>query len=366
MTTGFHPHNHATGNSSGSCCMIGRRALLSGAAAAGFGLAVSSPISALAAKPSRGARRIDVHHHFATPLFKKAAIDHKLLNEQFANHSTSLALEEMDRNDVATAILSLPSPGVWYGDVSQARNIARDANEAMARMAFDYPGRFGFFASLSLPDVDGSLTELAYALDVLKADGIHLLTSYGDFWLGDRRLTPLLAELDRRKTVAYVHPTTANCCENLISAVPRFLVEYGADTTRTIADLIFSGAAAKYPNIRWIFSHGGGAAPFLIERFVTQENLLKQRPDGTKAIPNGVLHELQRFRYETAQVANPYAMAPLTRLVPKSQILFGTDYPYREIADNVQGLAKCGFFTRAELAAVEHSNAASLFPRFAI
>lgn len=343
----------------------GRRLFLKGLAGGSLALAAAaSPLRMLASAPAKP-RRIDLHHHFMPPLFEQTAREHKKFISALAGLTIARSLETMDRNGVQTSVLSMPSPGVWYNDVPLARRLARENNEYAARAISDHPGRFGMFASLPLPDVEGSLVEVAYALDVLKADGIHMWTSYGDFWLGDARLRPLLEELNRRKAVVYTHPTTPNCCGNLMPDIPTFMVEYGTDTSRTIASLVFSGAASTYPDIRWIFSHAGGTMPFLVERYVLQGRLLKDNPEAMKKIPNGVMYELQRMRFETAQAANPYALGPLTRLVPKTQIYFGTDFPYRDIADNVQGLADCGLLNQKELLDVERANAVRLFPRLA-
>jgi len=211
----------------------------------------------------------------------------------------------------------------------------------------------------NLPYVEGALHEIAYALDTLKADGIALLTSYGDKWLGDPAFTPVMEELNRRGAIVYTHPTTANCCGNLIPDVPESIIEWGTDTTRTIASLVFSGAAARFRDVKWIFSHGGGTLPFLTERFVRLPQINKSL---AARVPNGVEAELKRFYYDTAQAAHPYALASLTRLIPVSQIVFGTDYPYRTASDHVKGLADFGFSAR-DLLAIDRDNAVRLMPQ---
>jgi predicted TIM-barrel fold metal-dependent hydrolase len=195
---------------------------------------------------------------------------------------------------------------------------------------------------------------------VLKADGVQMWTSYGGFWPGDQRLTPLLEELNRRKAVVYTHPTTANCCGHLVPEAPITMIEYGTDTTRAIASLVLSGATSRYPDIRWIFSHAGGTMPFLLERFLLQGEAQSRTPAGAARIPNGVLYELKRLYFETAQSANVNALGPLTHIVSNRQILLGSDYPYRRVADNVKGLESCGLFDQAALRAIERDNAASL------
>jgi predicted TIM-barrel fold metal-dependent hydrolase len=346
-------------------CFVERREFLRSLTATAAVLAAGLPAVTALAGAASSPRRIDIHHHFVPPLFEQSARERNLLNPALNGHSVGRSIGEMDRNGVASAVLSIPSPGTWYGNVELARRIARDANDCAARLVSDHKGRFGMFATLTLPDLDGSLAEVAYAFDQLKADGIHMWTNYGDFWLGDPRLSPLLEELNRRKAVVYTHPTTPNCCGHLLPEAPVPMIEYGTDTTRSIASLVLSGAASRYADIRWIFSHAGGTAPFLVERFLFQGDVQSKTPEGAKKIPNGVLYELRRLYFDTAQSANPYAMGPLTRLVPITQICFGTDFPYRAMADNVSGLAECGLFSPRDLDQVGRANASRLLPRLA-
>jgi predicted TIM-barrel fold metal-dependent hydrolase len=346
--------------------ILKRREFLRGlTATAAAALAAGVPSVTGLATSATSPRRIDVHHHFVPPLFEKLARERNLFNPALNGMSFRRSIDEMDRNDVASAVLSIPSPGTWYGNVELAQRIARDANHSAARLVSDHKGRFGMFATLTLPDLDSSLAEVAYAFDQLDADGIHMWTNYGDFWLGDPRLSPLLEELNRRKAIVYTHPTTPDCCGHLLPEAPVPMIEYGTDTTRTIASLVLSGATSKFPDIRWIFSHAGGTMPFLLERFLFQAGVQSKTPEGARKIPNGVLYELKRLYFETAQSANANAMGPLTRIVSKTQICFGSDFPYRAIADNISGLAECGLFTTADLDQVERKNASRLFPRLA-
>ncbi len=341
-------------------CQLTRRGFMTALGASISTFAIPT-IGRAQAKP----RRIDVHHHFAPDMFAKEARSRNRLPPNLGVLNTQLSLEDMDKSGVETSILTLPSPGVWYGDVELARKLARDSNEAAARLHADYKGRFGMFATLPLPDVEGSLKEAAYALDVLKADGVHMWTSYSDKWLGHPLFAPLLEELNRRGTTVYTHPTAAACCGNLQAEAPQAMIEFGTDTTRTIASLVMTGATARFPDIKWIFSHAGGTMPFLVERFIFQAEVQSKTPEGKAKLPNGVLHELKRLYFDTAQASNPYALSSLLKLVNVSQIMFGTDFPYRNTAEHVKGLAECGLFSQAELAAIDRSNALRLFPRFA-
>src|SRR2546429_1684639 len=187
------------------------------------------------------------------------------------------------------------------------------------------PRRFGVFASLPLPNIEASLREIEYAFGTLKADGVGLFTSYGSKWLGDPSFNPVFEELNRRNAVVYTHPNTANCCRNLIPNLGDGAIEWGTDTTRAIAQMIFGGAAARYPNVRMIFSHGGGTMPFLVERFT---NMAKS-PQLAPKFPDGFRGAAGKFYYDTAQASNPAAMSALSKVVPISQIVFGTDFPFR-------------------------------------
>jgi 6-methylsalicylate decarboxylase len=302
--------------------------------------------------------RIDVHHHLAPPAYIAALAPKQVLQPPSRNWTPARSLEDMDKAGVATAITSVTTPGVWFGDSAGGRRLARECNEYAARLTVDFPGRFGVFAALPAPDAEGSLREIAYALDTLKADGVCLFTSYGDKWLGDPAFTPLMDELNRRKAVVYTHPTAANCCRNLLPDIPPAVIEYATDTTRTIASLLFSGTAARFSDIRFIFSHAGGTTPFLSERLT---RLPMANKDLEARVPNGVMHELKKFHYDVAQAAHPMALGSLLKLVPVSQVLFGTDFPFRTSADHVRGLGDYGF-SAGDLRAIERDNALRLLP----
>jgi predicted TIM-barrel fold metal-dependent hydrolase len=275
-----------------------------------------------------------------------------------AGWSLQKSLDDMGEAGVATAVLSITTPGFWFGDGHETRRLVRLCNDYAARLVADHPGRFGLFAALPLPDVEGSLREIEYALDTLKADGVGLYTDYQAKYLGDPAFSPVLAELDRRKCVVYTHPACPDCCKNLVPGVSEASIEYGTDTTRTIASLVFSGAVARYGNIKFIFSHAGGTMPFLIERF----DRLALSTAAKAHLPHGLRHELARFHYDTAQSANPSALSCLLKIASVSQVLYGTDFPFRTSIEHVEGLRTCGF-SAAELNAIERDNALQLLSR---
>jgi 6-methylsalicylate decarboxylase len=223
----------------------------------------------------------------------------------------------------------------------------------------DHPGRFGVFAMLPMPYTDECLKEIEYVFDTLKVDGIGMMTSYGDKWLGHPQFTPVFEELNRRKATVYTHPTVANCCVNLVQGIGDATVEYGADTTRTIASLIFSGAAQRHGDINFIFSHGGGVLTAVAERLQIQMvNTPPYKDRFTREMVDG---QLRRFYYDTAQVANAVTIGALAKLVPISQIVFGTDYPYRTAAEHTRGLAAS--FNAEELKAIDRDNSLRILPR---
>ena len=358
-----------------------RRSFLSGLAAAGLGAFVGERSTA---QPSANPRRIDVHHHFTPPSYLDFLKAHNQggggvqggrgggLNAAAAGWKLNEDLDDMDKSGTAVAILSITTPGFWFGEKEEVRKVVRECNEYAARLRSDHRNRFGSFATIYPTDSDGALREIEHALDTLKADGIGLYSNYGDTWLGDDRLAPVYEELNRRKAVVYVHPIEANCCRNIVKNVADTIVEYGADTTRTIASLIFSGTTTRYPDMTWIFSHAGGMMPFVIERFLsgTQTEVVPgivtkgQGNVPPRNVPKGALYELRRMYYDTAQATNPVAMDALRKVVPVSQIVYGTDYWYRSSAETSRGLLTNRVFTDDELRAINRGNAERILPRY--
>ncbi|TMH62543.1 MAG: amidohydrolase [Betaproteobacteria bacterium] len=292
--------------------------------------------------------RIDVHHHLFPPAYIASLVEseHYLARGVARQWTPQVSLEDMDAADVATAITSITAPGFAIVAPELRFKLNRECNEYGARMALDHRGRFGLFASLPLPDVERSLEEIGYALDTLKADGIGLLTSYGNKWLGDPAFAPVMAELDRRKCVVYVHPTAPDCCRNLLPGVPDWVIEFPADTMRTIASLLFSGTVERCRNIRFIFAHVGGVLPLLTEHLV-------------RAAQFDVRSELKKFHYDTALRAHPVGVFSALQVVGVSQLLFGTDAPLRRSIDQVTGLRSCGL-SEDELRKIDYENARRL------
>ncbi|HWO30344.1 MAG TPA: amidohydrolase family protein, partial [Candidatus Acidoferrum sp.] len=272
------------------------------------------------------------------------------------------AVEEMDRTGIATAVTSLSLPGVWFGGTDAARSLARACNEYAAQMMKDYPGRFGLFAAIPLPDTEGSLREIAYALDILKADGIGLVSNYDDKWPGDPAFTPVFEELNRRKAVVFVHPAAPSCCSHLMPGIAASTVEFLFDTSRAIISLLVNGTFSKFSDIRFIFCHAGGTMPMVAGR---TKAFIERHKDIADRIPNGVPSELRKLYYDVANSMNPSSMAALMNLVPASQLLFGTDFPYVPCAVTANGVDHFGF-SISDLQAVNRENATRLFRRLSL
>ena len=213
---------------------------------------------------------------------------------------------------------------------------------------------------MPLPDVDGSLKEIAYALDTLKADGICMMTDYQGKFLGDPAFTPVMEELNRRKAIVYTHPNRNDCCRNLIPGIPEPVIELGTDTARTIASIVFTGTAHRFPDIQWIFSHAGGTAPALMQRFA---GLFASRKDLQEKLPNGPAYHMERFFYDTASASTRAPLVALTSVVKPSQIVFGTDFPFASASGVAAGLRQTQMFSAEDLRAIEYGNAARIMPR---
>jgi len=337
---------------SGPATGVSRRNVLAGGVAAlGLGAAASLPARAQPAKP-----RIDVHHHYLAPVQREAFL--KVRAAGLPNWSVQKSLDDMDKGGVQTSVVSSVQPGVWFGEIEPARKLAREINDYGADMVRDHKGRFGLFAAIPLPDAEGSLKEIEYALDTLHADGIGLFTSYKDKYLGDPAFVPVLEELNRRKAVVYVHPVTPGCCGAVVKGVPPSVIEYATDTTRTVTSLLFgeAGSAFRFPDIRWIWSHSGGTLPFLTGRLI---RLAHERKDAR--MPDGPLPILRKYYYEVAQGNTPGQLAALMKLVDVSQVLFGSDFPYRDAQEAADGLRDYNF-NAADQAAIDHGNAMKLMP----
>ena len=352
-----------------------RRQFVKGIAALGAASFLSGPRS-MAQTPPANPRAIDVHQHYSSPAYLKAlqAKDGKhtagyttwFALQTWNGYSNAKVIEDMDKAGVATGMLSCTTPGVWFGNPAESRALAREMNEYGAKFCSDYKGRLGLWALLPLPDIDGSLKEIQYAFDTLKADGIGLMTSYDLHWFGDPLFQPVFDELNRRNAIVYSHPIDSPCCQDIQPGINPPTLEYNTDTARTILSLISGNPmpAARYPNIKFIFSHGGGTMPSLIERFGVGAPDTIADVLARPAEPNSRLFHLRRFFYDCAQSTNPVQLQGLKTVAGIPQMLFGSDYPFGAgQAKHLIGLAKCGF-NADELRAIQRENALKMLPKY--
>ena len=300
--------------------------------------------------------RIDVHHHIL-PLEYISALGKIGTRESagiaFPQWDIEKSIALMDRKGIMAALVSISAPGIYFGNRDFTRDLARSCNEFSARLIQEYPQRFGAFAVLPLPDIEASLLELEYALEALNLDGVVLLTNINGQYLGDPAFENLFMELNRRKTVVFIHPNTPPAEMLPKTKVPSAVMEFVFDTTRAIANLIYTRTLKRYPDIRLIFSHAGGTAPFLAWRISMGDRK--------------IIEALKSLYYDIALSATPYALRSLQETADPSHILFGSDYPFLPeslITSMVEGITYYDGFDTQTRVAIERDNALTLFPRF--
>jgi len=318
--------------------------------------------------------RIDVHYHIIPEQYVQLLGDRGITGSTFVKFpawTPQKALKQMDHSGVAAAITSLSTPGVWFGDVELARRLSRICNEFQAQMSLDYPGRFGSFAFLPLPDVAGALTELEYALDQLGHDGVALLTDVEGHYLGDPSYEELFAEIDRRGVPVFIHPHNDPRRDRRYELFSP-LLEWPVHTTRAALDLLYTGRLARYPDIRYILAHGGGTVPFLAHRIaegmgMDWENAETEQGRDSRALAT-VEEGLQLLRnlfYDTASPGGSH-LAAAEEFVDVRQLVFGTDGGWTPTVQTdltiVELLAFDGF-SETQLSGIERDNALALFPR---
>jgi aminocarboxymuconate-semialdehyde decarboxylase len=308
---------------------------------------------------------IDVHHHILPDFFWSATneADKPVGGIAPPPWSKDSALSFIDDAGIDVAITSISTPGVHMGDDFAARDLARRVNEFAADLVHERPDRFGGFAALPLPDMDGALDALEYALDVLKLDGVVLFSNARGIYLGDERFRPLFDELERRKAVVFVHPTLSPDAAAHSLGLPDTLIDFTADTTRAVAQLHYGNTFARTPNVKYIFSHAGGTIPYLATRFavVDEMNVIPGAEErGTAA------DAFRRLHWDTAISWRPPILKMLRSIVGMGQILFGSDYPYlrRDLAVACRGEVETSpELDSEESRAVLADNALKLFPR---
>ncbi|QMU70015.1 amidohydrolase family protein [Streptacidiphilus sp. P02-A3a] len=268
---------------------------------------------------------VDVHSHFVTPQYvaaaKQAGIVHPDGMPGWPTWSETDHLKDMDDWGIGYSVMTISSPGTHLGDDAASLALARHVNDFGADLKRRHPHRFGHFASLPFPDVEGSLAELTRAMDDLGSDGVTLESNAHGVYLGDERYEPLYAELDRRRTPVFVHPTSPAGTHEALGR-PRPMLEFIFDSTRTVSDLLFNGVLSRYPNIPWVFSHGGGTLPLLTQRMELFRSGFGLGGDAVGPIPD----QVGKLWFDLAGTPFPYQVPALTAAFGTDRVLYGSDY----------------------------------------
>lgn len=303
------------------------------------------------------ADRIDTHHHVVPPVYAGWLADKGIDagGRAIPRWEIDRALEQLDRLGVARAILSVSTPGVHLGDDAEARRMARAVNEFAAEASRAHPERFGFFATLTLPDTEGALDELTVALDELGADGVVLLANVDGVYLGDPRFDEVFDELNRRRAVVFVHPS--HLAGDQVPGLPAFVADFLLDTTRAALSLCRSGTMDRCPDLRVILSHAGGFVPYAAHRFAAAASPQGDTDDG--------LAQLRRFWFDIALSGTPSALPSLLAFAAPDHVLFGSDWPYAPAArtESMTTLYEAFDLDEPTRASIDHGAATALFDR---
>lgn len=310
--------------------------------------------------------RIDVHAHFVPPFYREALIaaghEHPDGIAAIPAWDEHRALDAMDSLGIGTAVLSISSPGVHFGDDRAAAELARRVNDEAARLVAEHPGRFGFFASLPLPDVAGALTELDRAMGELGAVGAVLESNHHGQYLGDPALAELHAELAGRGGVLFVHPTAPFCGQELALGYPFPMLEFLFETTRSITNLVLSGALERNPGLKVIVPHAGAVLPVLANRIDLLLPLLSAPGAPT---PPGMKQALRTLYFDLAGAPVPELLGALLQVADHGHILYGSDYPFTPTAACAalaERIDTTPLLAEPLRTAVLSGNAARLFP----
>lgn len=298
--------------------------------------------------------RIDTHHHVVPPFYRSWLVTEGVTagGREVPEWSPAAALEFMEATAVRTAVLSVSTPGVGLGDAATARSMARDVNDYCVDVRDQYPGRFGFFATVMQPDLDSAVLETHRALDDLGAEGVVLLTNVDGVYLGDGRFDPLMAALDARSAVVFVHPSALPA--PAVDGIPPYVADFLLDTTRAAINLARSGTMERFPRIRFILSHAGGFLPFAASRVASTAS-----PDGRA---DRGLDLLRRFYFDTALSGTPTALPSLLAFADPDHVLYGSDFPYAPAHRSAEFTASLDAYADIDHAGVDWRNAAALFP----
>jgi 6-methylsalicylate decarboxylase len=308
---------------------------------------------------------IEVHAHFIPPIYKQALIDSGMIERDrfpVPPWDAEMHLDYMKTMNIDAAVVSLSSPDVYFDDSMRTREFFRKINEAGAQLIQDYPKKFGYFAALPLPDIEGALEEVKYAYDVLKVDGVRFATNTKGLYLGEAALEPVFELLNQHQAVIYIHPTMPSAVpQNVLTGYPVPMMEFIFDTARAVTNLILNGTVKRYPNIRIVVPHAGGVLPILVPRIHGILKIVRKpedRPD--------VLGAFKSLYYDTAGPSIMQQLLPLLNITDDTHLVYGSDWPFapsQECQDLRGILMGTDQLTDDQKRRIFHDNALELFPR---
>lgn len=323
--------------------------------------------------------KIDVHHHIFPKEYvsalKEAGVE-KTFGVDFPEWTSDTSFKKMKENGIKIAMLSISTPGVYFKGYEFpegfSEELARLTNEIISDNKNKYPERFGGFATIPMLNQQEAIKEMNYALDALKLDGVCLMTNYSGKYLGHGDFEPFFKELNKRSAVVYIHPTDPGDDYDYELGMPNALIEAPFDTTRAVTNMMYNGILDRYPNIRYILSHGGGTIPYIAWRLAAIEYSQKgKRIPVIKTLydflvnggPAKGLKHLKNMYYDTANVSGEYAVKALRSFAGPDHILFGTDLCVSKLATIItKNLAKNGDFSEDEYNKMSYGNSLKLFP----
>jgi predicted TIM-barrel fold metal-dependent hydrolase len=313
-----------------------------------------------------GFSSIEIHAHFIPPAYKKALIDTGMVEQDrfpVPPWDAEKHLEYMNVMNIDASVVSLSSPHVYFDNKMKTRELFREINEAGARLIQNYPKKFGYFASIPIPDIEGALRELDYAYNVLKVDGIKLITNAKGLYLGEAALDPVFEVLNQHKALLYIHPTMPSSVpENVLTGYPAPMMEFLFDTARAVTNLVLNGAVERYPDIKIIVPHAGGVLPVLVPRIHGILKVVREpidRPDVFRAFRN--------LYYDTAGPSIMQQLLPLLNITDDTHLVYGSDWPFSPTSECKQWqkiLMDTDQLTGIQKRKIFHDNALELLPRF--
>ena len=322
----------------------------------------------------RSGQRIDVHQHAILPEYIKALERSGIVESGMEGYHrkatvftpTSVVQVASELGMDHVVLISFSRSGIHHGNDENARYLTQVTNDAMAQLVSGTNRKFGFYGILPLPDVNGALKQMEYALDTLHADGLAFASNQNGVYIGDTGYAELYAEMNRRGVVAMIHPVRAPYSWRLNPGadIPEFLF----DTTRAAITLMYNGVIVRYPNIKWILAHAGGTLPYVSERMAVLRGEGDSGEEFAKRVPGGYASSMKEFYYDVAIAGSEAVIGSLAAIIDSSHIVYGSDWPYVRkeiIAEQVINFRQMPQFSGDRLEAMERKNSLRLFKRFA-